>query len=568
MLPLLLSVLCIPQSVRVTSPPERSQDELTTPTATRRLTLLANELLPAFFSRYPWLAYERRFTQPDPVAFARYGTGGYLAWRNQLSRLRVELNAISPHELDEAGWTAFGASSAWILTQELLVNSRSLERWDATSYVTRVEKMLFSLRESDYVPIRTRLMRTILLLEGLPAYWEGARTSLVSPARVWKNEAVARLVDLGVSIEAELPRSFSKLHLDRRETKRFEVALNKALESTDKFRSWLLDKRAPRGDEAGIMGAANWEGLMQTVSGSEITAGRLKTLLLRDIAGLNRRWGKNWEQKTPGRAPLAPQHLVKAIRTSSQLAASLAERAGLFSTSEDSNLSIRIKGDRSTPRQFAQLWPDKQIGYALHLEIGSPLWSPDIMSTRATQLNQRALAVLGIRYGWTGESKLRGAASRAQNPIARFLWNRSVFEGWGLYALDWITRIDWVENPFVEDTRLEIEIARAWMLEATRLLASIEIHVEGLSVPAAAAALRRRSSFDPETALLEARMAHHDPLRGIGYLGLLEMRLLEEEIGREITGREALQETLATILANPHLRPFDVRTRLGGLRPR
>ncbi len=566
MLPLLLSLLLLPQSVRVTSPQDRARPDQ--PSAQEKLTQLASELVPAFFGRYPWLAYERRFPQPDPQAYANYGTKGFLEWRETLDGLRIKLNAISQRELDEAGWVVFSASAAWIRSQELIAGSRSLERWDATSYVVRVENMLFSLRESDYVPVRARWSRTIQMLEGLPAYWDIARNGLVSPAEIWKNEAIGRLVDLGLSLEADLPRTFSKLRLERKEQKRFETALDKAVESTDRFRTWLLSSHAPRGDEAGIMGAGTWEGLMQVVSGSDLTAQRLKTQLLRDIAGLNRRLGKSWEPRAATKNQLDPKRLIRATQTASRLATSLADRASLFREEETPPFLIHLRESRSTPGQMARLWPDRHLNDVLHLEVGSPSWSPDLKTTRATLLNPRALATMGIRYGWAGEAKLRHGASVAGNPVARFLWNRSVFEGWGLYALDWIGRVDWVENPFLEDERLETEIVRAWMLEAIRLLASIEIHVEALSVPAAADAFRRRSRFDHDTALLEARTALHDPLHGIGYLGLLELRLLEESIAREVSGREALQETLRTVLSNPHLRPFDVRSRLGAQRPR
>jgi len=567
MLAFYLTLLCLPQSVRVSSPEDRAAKG--TPNAQERLARVADQLVPAFFGRYPWLAYERRFPHQDPQAFANYGTPGFLEWSELLDDLKRELNSIPQRELDEAGTIALNASTSWVRAQELLVNSRSLERWDATSYVVRVEEMIFSLQESEYVPLRARWTRAIQLLEGMPRYWETARTSLVSPAQIWKNEAIEKLVDLGIELEGDLPQAFSKLRIGGRERKRFEAALEKAVHSTDAFRRWLLSSRAPRGDEAGIMGSGTWENLMQVVSGSDLTAQRLKTRLLRDIAGLNRRLGSEWTPRHASPAQLGHKRVIKATQTSSEIANSLAERAGLFPESDRQHVfPVGVHVSRTSPHELARLWPDKRLNNALHLELASPSWSPDLRATRATLLNPRALAVLGLRYGWAGEAKLRRAATTARNPVARFLWNRSVFEGWGLYTLDWIPRIDWVENPFLEDEHLESEIVRAWMLEAIRLLACIEIHVEGLSVPAAADAFRRRSAFDVDTAVLEARRAHHDPLYGIGYVGLLEMRLLEEAISREVTGREALQETLRTMLASPHLRPYDVRGHIEARRPR
>jgi len=553
--------------VRVSSPEDRAARA--PDTAQERLAQVADQLVPAFFGRHPWLAYERRFPHQDPQAFTNYGTLGFMEWSELLEDLKRELNSIPQRELDESGSIVLDASASWIRAQELLVNSRSLERWDATSYVVRVEEMIFSLQESGYVPLKARWSRAIQLLEGMPRYWETAKASLVSPAQIWKNEAMEKLVDLGIELEGDLPQAFSKLRIDKRERERFEAALDRAVRSTDAFRLWLLSSRAPRGDEAGIMGSGTWENLMQVVSGSELSAPRLKTRLLRDIAGFNRRLGSEWTPRRATQTQLGHKRLIKATQASSELAISLAERAGLFPEGDQEHVfPVRVHVSRTSPHELARLWPDKHLNDALHLEVASPSWSPDLRATRATLLNPRALAVLGLRYGGAGEATLRRAAITAKNPVARFLWNRSVFEGWGLYTLDWIPRVDWVENPFLEDELLENEIVRDWMLEAIRLLACIEIHAEGLSVPAAADAFRRRSGFDKDTALLEARRAHHDPMYGIGYVGLLEMRLLERALSREVTGREALQETLRTILASPHLRPYDVRGHLEARRPR
>ena len=566
MLPLLLTLVVAPQSVRVTQPAERAQPERVS--GAEQLSRLAEDLVPTFFARYPWLAYERRYPQPSPLAFADYGIESFIAWRDRLGDLRSRMNAIPERELDESSWVVYEASAAWLRAQELSSFGRSLERWDATSYVDRVEETIFGLTRSEYIPAHTRWLRAVGVLEGLPSYWDTARESLVSPSQFWNNEAVGRLVELGLALEADLPRAFENLRLEKRDARRMETAVREAVEATDRFRVWLLGTRAPRGEEAGVMDGATWESLMQVVSGSALTAADLKTELLRDIAGMNLHLGGDWEPRPASGSGLDPRRLSRATQTASELAASLAERSGLFRQEAVPLLSIEVHEGRSTPRPLTRLWPGKGLTDTLHIETGTLSWSPEVRETRATLLNARALATLGIRYGWAGEAKLRHAATTAQNPVARFLWNRSVFEGWGLYALDWIQRIDWRENPFLGDENLEDEIVRAWLLEAVRLLASIEIHVEGLSVTAAADAFRRRSRFDPETAMVEARRAHHDPMYGIGYVGLMELRLLEETLGREVTGREALQETLRTVLANPHLRPFDLRNRLGAQRPR
>jgi len=143
-------------------------------------------------------------------------------------------------------------------------------------------------------------------------------------------------------------------------------------------------------------------------------------------------------------------------------------------------------------------------------------------------------------------------------PAARIL-NRATLEGWGLYVLDWLPRMTWIENPYAKDREFRSAAAYSLTVEAARLLACIELHHEHIPTQEAADSFARRTGFDPESALLEVHRALHDPLHGIGYLGYLELKRNEQQLAATSAPEIALLTMVRFTLRTPHLRPVDMR---------
>ena len=94
-------------------------------------------------------------------------------------------------------------------------------------------------------------------------------------------------------------------------------------------------------------------------------------------------------------------------------------------------------------------------------------------------------------------------------------------------------------------------------------MGAIELHVEGLSLEEAAQGFQRRTGVDPDTARVEALAAQRDPLHGLAYLGLIELRGLEQRLVRLTSARKGLQLCLLLASSHPELRPVDM-TALAG----
>jgi hypothetical protein len=204
------------------------------------------------------------------------------------------------------------------------------------------------------------------------------------------------------------------------------------------------------------------------------------------------------------------------------------------------------------------------VSWRLFLEHPSREWPLPMQSTRLAMYQGSTPRTVGVRYGQGGEAWMRSQFSRQGKPATAYLWNRSVLEGFGLWALDWAPRLESTSNGFVGDVNLMADCGWAMKLEIARLLAALEQHAEELSVEEAVLNFQRRTGLDAASALAEVRLAQHDPLHGIGYLGFLELRALETEAAVILPEQLALTGSLYFSLSYPNLRPVDVRIAVQG----
>ncbi len=513
------------------------------------LSAVAREFAEILVARRPWLARERGWPEQVSPALGRYGAAERGWWINRLERLRSKLDAVALEELTPQRRADHSALVAQIDVELILASARAPERWDASSYVLRVERMLFTLQRSEDLSEDERWHEIGRVLAELPVFWANARHSLVTPLRAWNERAVGRLNTLERYLRTDL---FAAWESAGREDQ--AALLEEAARATLGFRGWLMDSPASLGGTMTIVGGEPWKELVHAASGFQGPLVEIKKRLLRELLAFEREHGAGDEERPRGQAELESSVLSERVRFASGAAVRLAADARLVDPTAAVQL-VPTFGWQPVCGRDSILLPGASKGLVLLLGPLSGAGGAGRLTSAVT--TKAAQTCLAVRRGFPGEALLHVRGLQAEGTLRRYLWNRSVHEGWGLFVLAWTMRPDRTESPFAGQEDLAREAARMRRLEAARLLAALEVHAEGLSLPEAAEAFRRRSGSDLESAQREVRCAQRDPLLGIGYLGYLELSALAGE--RE---RESKRPVMAPVLSNPHARPLDLRREL------
>jgi hypothetical protein len=515
---------------------------------------LVRTLLAEYFYRHPDQAVQRRWPQARKLSLGTFGTEASVRWRDALQRGRGRLRSLSPPVDALLAEAQYAALDGFLQAGLLLLETQAKERTDPTGYVGRAGRLLQALNEAPWLSPRERSERVLAVLEELPAYWLDARLSLVAPVPDWIDAALLDLDDLVELLQAVT----AALELATVEPERFARATQRALEATGGFRRFLLEIRPSAGKPAPVLGEADWLQLVRSVSGTGLSLGELKAAALRDLAEPDE---TSRAEARPLPPALEPKLVAANVWNASSRTVALAHAAELIAFPlRPTNFEVATEASPRTREEIVWLRAGAIGCIRAFIELPSPLWPQTMKKTRISCLQPACQVALGVRHGLAGEAMFAFRARGSRRPLAAFLQNRPVLEGVGLYALDWVPRVDWVEqNPYRDDPVLRAEFERMRGFEAARFLAALELHAEGISLSGASAAFARRTGVDAETALAEARSALRDPLAGIGHLGALELRALEDELAPLLTPARALSLTLRLTTTFPEVRTADLR---------
>ena len=518
---------------------------------------LVELLLAAWFERHPDEAIARAWPGAAQLRLGTFGATATLRWRSALDEAQRDLARFT---LDASAPAALRAErqtlSDWIAQQKLELG-RNLVAQDPSAYVRRVHHTLRALLEAPGLDEGPRIARASALLAELPAYFADARASLVAPRQEWVELALLDLADLEDLIRAALPAPAAEKAAAKPGAK--SAGTRKpapepgapALRAVGEFRTWLLELHPPPGDSPTRLRGEDFARLVRLASGCELELGELEARALREIARAD------LGARRAGPDILEHSGIPERIATAAKRALELAQEARLLNLPlYPKNVEFLLEVSARTQPELLSLRAGPRDVARAFVAAPHASWSVARARTRAGALQPFQQLALGIRHGMVGEALYTRQARASKRPLAAFVGNRAVREGLGLYALDWIRRVDWVENPFLTDERLVVELERQRLHEAARFLAALELHAEGLSLSEAAHAFERRTRVDGDTAMAEALAARLDPLHGIGYVGAVELARLEQGLARFAHGpRAGIGLTLATVLAHPELTP-------------
>ncbi len=520
---------------------------------------IERKLTRALFERRPWLPRERGLDRFER-GLGRYGTSSTTWWSALLESSNAELDSLRPQQISPGRRTDLEWLRSWTRAELILTYYRSPERWDPLTYVERAERVLRSLIETNSADRTERAMQVLSVLKDLPALWEAAERSLVSPGNVFTEEALGRLTDLAEYIRNDLPRIARGLPMPPPVRERFDKVQRTALTHTIGLRNWLSQRPIETLSPISFMGAENWEGVVRPLSGVNASPKELKTLLLRDLAQWDGQLGEYRNRKAMPPRELQPKKIADLVLEGARTGVTLATLVGAFEHIDvkPHKLTPVILEGASQPRPLTNLVVGRFGTTRLEIELMNDAWPSTLRLQRAMYLNRDAQKVMGLRYAVPGTSFLFERARASEVHSRRSLWNRPVMDGWGLFALDWLVALDWIDNPLIGDKALRAEIARAKIIEISRLLATLEVHAETLSELEIRQNFQRRAHCDAASARVEVRLAMHDPLHGIGYLGYRELTRLSEALVEKHGHRRGRIVMLELVAEYPSARPTDL----------
>lgn len=483
------------------------------------LETVAHDFAQALFARYPWLAVERGFEPESPLGLGVWRPEEMRAWRDRLQRLEVRLEALPASKLPPLVAVELDGLASAIEVETILDDVYREDRWNPLEWVQRVDRALrIQLFRSDGRSARGEIEA---ILSGIPEFWEQARMTLAAPPDPWRTEAAASLAELKVVL--------TEIAAEASDGPSHEYLISRALEGTQRFHAWLTGI-SPTPPQRSAMGETHWFDLVEAACGYAGNVRELEALLLGDLAGLerlHRGLGTTLEPSDSAAANFETLALeVCTTVWNERVGPLLGEEKPLELVFRRSDLPSRL-GRSSILLSNARAFPELLV-------------DPSLLS-RSSEAGLRCLA---LRLGVPGEALLVLRARSVPGAGPRFLWNRSLLEGWGCLALE--------DALHGNDPEVATHVAQMLELEAARLLATLDLHASGLALPRVAERFARRSGFVLDRSLAEVRASLDDPLRGIGYLGYRELARLKRSFANE-PGR-----FLGSVLSHPHLRPADL----------
>lgn len=537
-------------------PPRQSQVEQTTNALRRAEKVLSS----GYFRHRPWVARQRGL-DPTDRGEIQLGAEASVAWRNLLDAAPSDLAAapyqdLSPRRRVDLDWLL-----AWVEAETVLAHAIPSERWDPSWYVGEIAMLLQGLADAQPSGSRKHIFDAMRMLQRVPVLLAEGRETLSAPDPTYSEMGILQATELVYYLETDfLSRVRPGLLPDPMDRLAFRQAHKRAVTALNQYRDWMakVDAEEPGGPIR--LGEREWGQVVRAISGSELSPGDLKVELVRGIAAYDDALGQRRHLRPPPIEERRPPVVIERVTEASGLGRDFPVRLGILDPGSP-NVVCRTRNALVHPGLLATLRGGTRP--VLELVYTGNLWPQGIRLSRSSAMDPHALTVTALRYGFPGEA-LWQVWSRSNDRLTqRALWNRCQREGWGLYAAEWITRPG-IATPFQGKDNVRVEVMRALMVEASRLLASLEYHHEGLPVKRVVENFRLNTGLDIDTARFEVRSVLMDPLYGIGYVGFLELQSLEEEAAHETTELQALKQTVRLVSRHPSARVVDLRTHLEG----
>ena len=410
-------------------------------------------------------------------------------------------------------------------TRELDRNPMSyLFQPDLTNYISR-----------DYAPISTRVASVVRILTAVPALLEGAKRRL-------EPHLPKPFVTLSIQIAGGLPSHFAEAEtFARTGSDELGDAVRQAREVAEtavrSFAQWLQTERLPVATDDFRLGRERFQQLLWvreglTMSVDEVLRrGREDLKRNRDrLAEIARREGISIDRLV---ARLYENHpsateLIPLARRLTDEAREFVRTKELVSIPEPEVVHVR-----ETPTWARDLWTaalsppgpfEKPVDGIYWVTSVDPAWNPTQSEEWLRTLNHAMLKNTTVHEVWPGHYLQSLHFHRTEQSLVRKVWfSYSFIEGWAHYCEQAVLEAGY-GGP---STAAEVTQLHDALLRDCRLIVSIGMHTQGMSVADAARLLRTEAHLEEVHAQREAIRGTYNPeyfCYTLGKLAILDVR--------------------------------------------
>lgn len=409
-------------------------------------------------------------------------------------------------------------------------------------YVNQIDPEVYLSRE--YAPLAQRLPGYIGYARAIPGVLAAARANLRTPLpRSYIEYAVKAFGGFADFYAQDVPKVFASIQ-DEEAQRQLREANEGAIRAARELRDWFVAQRDAATEDFAL-GPELYAAMLRDTDDVDLPVAQIKAAGLADVA-------RNTEALTRVCASYAPglslsacveksdarkpkEGPVALARTQLDQLRDFVRREDLVTIPSDEQAQVQESPpyNRSNSAYIVIPGPyEKSVAYVYSISPPDPSWSPE---EQLRYISGEALTRnTSVHEVWPGHFLQFLHSNRSASLVGRLYVGYDYAEGWAHYAEE-LMRDAGIDH---EDPEMTIAQLTDALWRDVRLLSSIGLHTEGMSVEESERLFREVSFKDPGTARQQAARGTYDPAYLNYTLGKLEIRKLRDDwIARRTAGQ-------------------------------
>jgi len=413
-------------------------------------------------------------------------------------------------------------------------------------YVNQIDPEVYLSRE--YAPLSQRLVGYVGYARAIPGVVAAARANLRTPLpRSYVEYAVKAFDGFADFYEHDVPMVFAGIQDDLAQQQLREANAG-AVRAAREMRDWLVAQRATATEDFAI-GLESYNAMLRETDSVGMSVAQIKAAGEADVARNTAALTEVCTRYAPGLSLAACVKKANARKPADGPVALARLQLGQLRDFVRSKDLVTLPSDEQAQVQEAPPYNrsnsayivvpgpyERNVAYVYSIAPPDPTWSRE---EQLQYIDGEALTRnTTVHEVWPGHFLQFQHSNRVASLIGRLYVGYDYAEGWAHYAEELMIEAGLADG----DPEMAIAQLTDALWRDVRLLSSIGLHTEGMSVAESERLFREVAFKDPGTARQQAARGTYDPAYLNYTLGKLEIRKLREDwIGRQMAGKTDAQ---------------------------